>query len=474
MAVMRSRRWWGWLLVLGLWLPAAADAAHVNIVTIDGSINPASSEHLMQAIAQSETDGAVAVVLELDTPGGLLAATKDMVQAMLNADVPVIVFVSPQGAWAASAGAFLTMAGHVAAMAPGTSIGAASPVSASGEGGARDEEGERQDVGAEKAEKFTTAFIESIAKQRNRNVEWAAKAVREAEAITQDEALELNVIDVVAKDLDDLFTQVEGREVEVSSGMRTLELEGAERRRMEMSPLVRLFNFLASPDIAVLLAMGGMLCLYIEFNQPGMIIPGVVGLVCLVLAGIAFQILPFSWVGLLVLLLGVGLIGAELFVSAYGLLFAAGLACLLLGGTMVFDIPEASDLTVSFWPVLVPMVTAFALFGGIVVFLVGRTMLLRQTAGVDELIGPSAGSPRSSIPRARSSSEANTGRRAPGSGWRAASSWRSKRSMGCICGCGPRPVRPKLAIGWVRGHPGPGRRTRKGVDRWVPVYWQRW
>ncbi|MEM7412982.1 MAG: nodulation protein NfeD [Myxococcota bacterium] len=369
------------------WLPLAAAAQHVNVVTIDGSINPASSEHLMQAIAKSETDGAAAVLLELDTPGGLLAATKDMVQAMLNADVPVLVFVSPQGAWAASAGAFLTMAGHIAAMAPGTSIGAASPVSASGEGGARDEEGGRQDVGAEKAEKFTTAFIESIAKQRNRNVEWAAKAVREAEAITQDEALELGVIDIVAKDIDDLFAQVEGREVELRSGPHTIQLEGAERRRIEMTPLVALFNFLASPNVAVILGTLGMLCLYIEFNQPGMIIPGVVGLVCLVLAGIAFQILPFSWVGLMVFLVGIGLIGAELFVSSYGLLFAAGLACLLLGGTMVFDMPEISDLTVSFWSVLVPVVTAFGIFGGIVVYLVGRTMMLRQTAGVDELIG---------------------------------------------------------------------------------------
>ncbi len=368
-------------------LPLAADAAHVNVVTIDGSINPASSDHLQQVIKRSESDGAAAVLVELDTPGGLLAATKDIVQAMLNARVPVIVFVSPQGAWAASAGAFITMAGHVAAMAPGTSIGAASPVGASGEGGTRDDEGKREDVGAEKAEKFTTAFIEAIAKQRKRNVEWASKAVREAEAINQDEALRLGVIDVVAADVDDLFRAIDGRKVEVAGKTVELRVAGAERRTIEMPPLTRLFNTLASPDVAFILLLAGLLGLYIEVNQPGVVLPGIAGIVCLVLAGIAFQILPFSWVGLMMLLLGIGLIAAELIVSAYGVLLVAGLLCMLLGGTMVFDLPEVSDLSVSFWPVLVPTVGAFVVFAGLVAFAVGRTMMLRQTAGVDELIG---------------------------------------------------------------------------------------
>jgi membrane-bound serine protease (ClpP class) len=368
-------------------LPLAASAAHVNVVTIDGSINPASSDYLQQVIAKSETDGARAVLIELDTPGGLLAATKDIVQAILNARVPVIVFVSPRGAWAASAGAFVTMAGHIAAMAPGTSIGAASPIGAGGEGGGRDEEGRREDVGAEKAEKFTTAFIEAIAKQRKRNVEWAAKAVREAEAIPQDEALRLGVIDVVASDVDELLRAVEGREVDVAGTKVALHLVGAEQRRIAMPPLTRLFNVLADPNFAFLLVMAGLLGLYIELNHPGMILPGVVGIACLVLAGFAFQILPFSWVGLLVLLLGLALITAELFVTTHGVLLVAGLLCMLVGGSMVFDVPEVSDLSVSFWPVLVPVVGAFGLFAAGVVFAVSRTLLLRQTVGVDELIG---------------------------------------------------------------------------------------
>jgi membrane-bound serine protease (ClpP class) len=376
-----------WLALALCALPLAASAAHVNVITIDGSINPASSDHLQRAIAKSEADGAQALVVELDTPGGLLAATKDIVQAILNARVPVIVFVSPRGAWAASAGAFVTMAGHIAAMAPGTSIGAASPVDASGGGGMRNEEGEREDVGAEKAEKFTTAFLESIAKQRKRNVEWAAKAVREAEAVTQDEALELGVIDLVAADTNELLRVADGRKVEIAGEERTLALAGAEQRRIEMTPLMRLFNTLADPNVAFLLVMAGLLGLYLEFNNPGMILPGVAGFACLLLAGIAFQILPFSWVGLLMLLVGLGLVVAELFVSSYGLLMIAGLVFMLLGGSMVFDIPEVSDLSVSFWPVLVPVVGAFGVFAAVVVFAVGRTMLMRQTAGVDELIG---------------------------------------------------------------------------------------
>ena len=372
------------LLALGAASPAAA--AHINVVTIAGSINPASSDYVQKAIARSEAENATAIVIELDTPGGLLSSTKDIVQAILNARVPVVVYVSPQGAWAASAGTFITLAGHVAAMAPGTSIGAASPISISG-GGERDEDNERRDVAAEKAEKFTTAFIESIAKHRERNVEWAMKSVREAEAIGQDEALELGVIDLVASNRDDLLRQIDGREVDVSGETRTIVTAGVEIRVIEMDAMTRLFNFLASPDIAVLLVMAGLLGLYIEFNQPGMIVPGVLGAICLILAGIAFQILPFSWVGLLLMLLGMGLLVAEIFVTSFGLLFTAGLVCFLLGGSMLFDMPEVSDLAVSFWSVLVPITVAFGLFAGVVVFAVGRTFAREQTAGVSELIG---------------------------------------------------------------------------------------
>jgi len=378
------------LLTLGITAASvgvAGAAGHINVVTISGSINPASSDYLQRAIEQSEAEGAIAVLIELDTPGGLLASTKDIIQAMLNAKVPIIVFVSPQGAWAASAGTFITLAGHVAAMAPGTSIGAASPVSATGGGGEQDEKGKRRDVSEEKLEKFTMAFIESIAKQRKRNVKWAMSAVRDAEAITQDKALELGVIDLVATDRADLLRQIEGREIALGSETRKLVVAGAEIRMLAMTPITRFFDFLASPDVAVLLVMAGLLGLYMEFQQPGMILPGVAGVGCLVLAAIAFQILPFSWVGLLLMLLGMVLVASEMFVPAFGALFVSGIVCFLLGGSMLFDLPQVSDLNVSFWSVLVPSVGGFALFAGVVAFAVGRTLMRAQTVGVSELLG---------------------------------------------------------------------------------------
>jgi membrane-bound serine protease (ClpP class) len=369
-----------------LWAPVPALAAgHVNVATIDGSINPASSDYLQRAIADSEADGAELLVIELDTPGGLLYATKDIIQAMLNASVPVAVFVSPRGAWASSAGAYITIAANVAAMAPGTSIGAATPVSIGGPSG-EEEEGERS-AAAKKAENLVSAFMESIAKERERNVEWAVDAVRDAVAVSQDKALELGVIDVVAEDVPDLLDKIDGWEVKVGGEPRTLELADVEVRRLEMSTATRLLDVLASPDLLVILFLAGLVGLYIEANQPGMIIPGVVGAVCLVLALIGMQIIPFSWVGLMLMLAGIGLFVAEVFVTSYGILFGLGIVCFLLGGSMIFDRPELSDLDVSFWSVLVPAVTALSTFAAIVVYAVGRTIRRRQTAGVDELIG---------------------------------------------------------------------------------------
>jgi membrane-bound serine protease (ClpP class) len=377
----------GLLAALALALaPLAAPAAHIDVVELVGTINPATSEHLQNVIEVAEREGAEAVLIELDTPGGLLNETQEIIKAILNARVPVIVYVAPRGAWAASAGTFITLAGHVAAMAPGTSIGAASPIRPGG-GNERGEDRERTDVEMEKAEKFTTAFIESIAKQRKRNVEWAAKAVREAEAITQDEALELGVIDLVAADRDELLRKLEGFQVEVAGETRGLALAGAEQRVRPMTALNRFFNFLADPQVIALLLLVGALGLYMEFSNPGLILPGAVGVLCWVLAFMALQIIPFSGLGLMLMAAGLGLMVAEAFLASFGLLFAAGIACLLVGGSMLFDVPEVSDLEIPFWSVLVPVVLGFSLFTGLVVVAVGRSHFRRQTAGVNELIG---------------------------------------------------------------------------------------
>ncbi len=377
------------LLSLGLSMAAAGDAAagHVNAIRVEGIINSWTSDFIQGAIEQSETDGAEALLIEMDTPGGVLTDTKEIIQAMLNTELPVIVYVSPKGAWAASAGTFITLASHVAAMAPGTSIGAASPISASG-GGTREEDGERSDVAMEKAEKMTMAMIESIAKERKRNVEWALSAVREAEAIPQDEALKLGVIDFVASDRDELLKQIDGLEIAVGQDKTVvLDLQDVDVRTIEMTGATRFFNFLASPDIAFLLVMLGVLGLYIEFQQPGLLVPGIAGACLLILAAFAFQVLPFSWVGLLLIVIGMALLVLEIFVTSFGVLFTLGIISILVGGSMIFDVPEMGDFSLPFWTFLVPVVAGFAIVAGGVVFIVARSIFGAQTAGVDELIG---------------------------------------------------------------------------------------
>jgi len=368
--------------------PAAKRSGPVYVARIAGSINPASSDYLRKAIKQSEQEGAALLVIELDTPGGLVASTKDIIQAMLNAHVPIAVFVAPQGAWAGSAGTFITIAAHIAAMAPGSSIGAAHPVGiGGGSPGGEEGEGKGGDAASRKAENLLAAFIESIAKERDRNVEWAAKAVRESVAVTADEALRLRVIDLVAADRAELLRRIDGRELKLAGQRVALDIGSSPVKELPMPLLTRFLNVLVDPNVAVLLMMAGVLGLYIEFNQPGLLIPGIVGGVCLILALVAMQILPFSWLGLLLLAAGVGLLVAEAFVTSYGLLFVGGLACILLGGSMLFERPEVSDLNVDFWSVLVPAVVGLGGFGGLVVYAVGRSLGRPQTAGVGELLG---------------------------------------------------------------------------------------
>ena len=362
----------------------------VAVARVDGTINPASSDYIQRSIRKAEEMGAAVLLLELDTPGGLVDSTQDIIQAILGAPLPVVVFVSPQGAWAGCAGTFITIAAHVAAMAPGSTIGAAHPVGVGG-GGApapENEQGSRPaDYAGQKAENMLAAFIEAIAARRNRNVEWAEKAVRESVAVSAEKALELNVIDLVANDRRDLLQRIDGRVLDLPRGPVRIATAGAPEVELQMRLVTRILDTLAHPNIAVLLFLAGLLGLYVEFNQPGMIVPGAIGLVCLVLALISFQILPFSWVGVLLILLGVGLFVAEIFVASYGALFAGGVVCLLAGGSMVFERPALSDLDVDFWRVLVPAVGSMALFAALVVWAVGRALGARQTAGADELVG---------------------------------------------------------------------------------------
>lgn len=362
----------------------------VLVTRVDGAINGAVADHTLGAIEEAETTGAALLILELDTPGGRLDFTKDIITGILNARVPVVVYVAPRGAWAGSAGAFITMAAHIAVMAPGSTIGAAHPVFG-GPGGApaRDGQGEDKapDYMMEKAENISAAYIEAIARERDRNVEWAERAVRKSEAVSAKEALELGVIDLLAEDRDDLLEKLQGRRVRLEGRLLELDIEATLLRELEPSLTSRVFQVIGDPNVAVLLLLAGLALLYFEFNQPGLLFPGIIGAALLVLGLLATQMLPFSWTGIVFCMVGLGLIAAELFVASFGVLPAIGLGFLLLGGSMIFDRPDLSDLNVDFFGVLLPAVLGIGLCLVLVVVALSRTMGKKQQSGNSELLG---------------------------------------------------------------------------------------
>jgi membrane-bound serine protease (ClpP class) len=323
--------------------PTAGGAPFVLLAEVTGSIDPGSGGFLLEALKEAESTGAEALVVRLDTPGGLLATTRDVVQAELSARVPVVFWVGPPGARAGSAGLFLTLAANIASMAPSTNIGAAHPVALWGGGGkddkaAKDGAGPEDDVAtmARKMENDTAAFVEGIALRRSRNVEWAQKAVRESVSITATRALELKVVDLIAEDLPELLGKLDGRRVPLGQGdTRTLRTAGAEIRILPWSVRNRVLHFLANPEIAYLIGMLGVLGILAELYHPGTVVPGVVGAMCLVIAAIAFQMLPVNAGALALLVLGLSLIGAELYVGGHGGFAVVGTVCVAIGSLLL-------------------------------------------------------------------------------------------------------------------------------------------
>jgi membrane-bound serine protease (ClpP class) len=370
------RAWVTACLLIALGAPNARAAVVARIV-VDGQINPAVADFIAESIDHARDDGAAALVIELDTPGGLLTSAREIVKNELAAAVPVIVYVAPSGAGAGSAGVFITMAAHVAAMAPGTSIGAAHPVGGQGE----DIEGTL----GKKVENFTASFSESIARQRGRNVEWAVKAVRESVSVTGEEAARLKVVDLTARDLDDLLSRADGRTVEIGGEKRTLHLKGGEIREYTMRLSQRLLAVLADPNIVYPLMMAGFLGLYIEFTNPGVVFPGVAGGICLLLALTAMQVLPVNYGAFALVLLGVGLLVAEAFLPTFGVVGVGGLVAFLLGSLFLFDSSGEE--------VYVARSLVFGAGGGVALFIlaVGVFIARRRTEparlGVEGMIG---------------------------------------------------------------------------------------
>ncbi len=373
------------LLGLGLFLflcwpggdaPSAASQS-VYVLPAVGSINPGLAEFIVEGIRTAEKEKASALIIQLDTPGGLDSSMRAINQAIINAKVPVIVYVSPKGARAASAGMFITMAANVAAMAPGTNIGAAHPVSVG--------LGKMDKVMGEKVVNDMVAYARSLALERGRNADWAEKAVRKSVSIDAQQAKKLKVVDLVAEDLDDLLKQVNGRVVKVNKEKVTLKTLGVPLKTVSEGWRVSILKRIADPNIAFILMLIGLAGLYFELSNPGVVLPGVVGALSLLLAFYAFQTLPVNFIGLLLIILAFILFILEIYVTSFGLLSLGGIASLLLGSLMLFR-GGGMGMDIA-WSVLIPSVVIISLFFLGVAALVVRSHMRRSISGTTGLMG---------------------------------------------------------------------------------------
>jgi len=349
----------------------------VAVTRIKSTINPGISDFVVKVLQDAAGEGASCVVLQLDTPGGLDTAMRDIVQAILNSPVPVVVYVAPSGARAASAGVMITLASHVAAMAPGTNIGAAHPVGLGG--------GQMDETMLKKVENDAAAYSKSLAEQRGRNVEWAVKAVRESESVSAEKALELKIIDLVAENLSDLLEKLEGREVKTPFGLRKIQVKNLPVREIEMGWRYRLLDALSNPNIAYILMVLGFYGIFFELSNPGVIFPGVFGAICLILAFFALQTLPVNYAGILLILLAVLLFIAEIKVTSYGVLTLGGIISMILGSLMLFESPEPY-LRLSWYIILPTVLTTAALIVFGLSFAL-KAQLSRPTTGREGLVG---------------------------------------------------------------------------------------
>jgi membrane-bound serine protease (ClpP class) len=362
----------------------------VAYAELTGSVDPGSGAFLQEAIRDAQDKGVEALLVRIDTPGGLLSTTRDVVQAELSAKVPIIFWVGPPGARAGSAGVFLTLAAHVAAMAPSSNIGAAHPVGIPMP--SDKEKKDSDDTMLKKLENDTAAFVKGIAERRARNVEWAEKAVRESESITASKALELKVIDLIAEDVPDLLRKIDGRRVDLGGGeRRVLHTANAELRPVSWSVKDRVLHGLADPEIAYLIAMLGVIGVLLEMFHPGTIVPGVVGGICLVIAAIAFQMVPVNIGAALLLVLGVAFFAAEMYVGGHGGFIAAGAVCLVIGSLLLVGHVDKgfwadSDFGIG-WRVVVPVGAGLAVITATLAWKLSQSARKPINTGGQALIG---------------------------------------------------------------------------------------
>jgi len=362
---------------------AQAGPGNVDVARARGVVNPTLAGFLTRAIDDAERDGAAALVVELDTPGGLDSSMRQIIQRILASRVPVIVYVAPPGSRAGSAGVYISYAAHLAAMAPNTNIGSATPV-AMGEGGG---EAKMSDEMRAKVTNDAAAYIRSLAERRGRNVEWAERAVREAVNVTEQEALRLGVVDLVAVDVPDLLRRIDGRTVETAAGQVRLQTTEAAVRRLDMSWVEAFLHAISEPTIAYILLSLGTMGLFFELSNPGSILPGVVGGICLLLGFYALGVLPINYAGLLLMGFTLLLFVVDLFAPTHGVLTAGGVIAFVLGSLILFNVPEAAPwLGVSAWAIGGVSLT-MALFFGFVAGAVARSHRRKAVTGREGLVG---------------------------------------------------------------------------------------
>ena len=369
-----------YLVVLSIICVGIVRSQNVVVLKIDGVINPAAAAFIERGIEKAREKNAECLVIQMDTPGGLLKSTRVIVSSFLESKIPIIVYVSPGGAQAGSAGVFITMAAHIAAMAPGTNIGAAHPV---------DMEGKMDSVMSEKVTNDAAAFIRTIAEKRNRNLKWAENAVRKSQAITETEALDTNVIDLIAKNLDSLLSQIDGKQVETVDGIVTLHTKGARIEQMEMGWAEKLLDILSNPNIALILFQLGTIGLILELYNPGSIFPGIVGVISLVLAFYSMHTLPINYAGLALIIFGIILFLLEIKIISHGMLAIGGAVSTFLGSIMLIRTSSVLEFVEISWSVILASVIISTFFFVVIIGLGVKAQRRKPTTGVEGFTGES-------------------------------------------------------------------------------------
>jgi len=349
----------------------------VLVTELDGIISPASSSYLLRALHLAENEHAQCLIMTLDTPGGLDVSMREITKAILNADVPVVVYIAPSGARAASAGVFILYASHIAAMAPGTNTGAAHPVNMGG--------GQIDSVMAEKVTNDAVAYLQSIARERGRNIQWAEEAVRQSASVDAETALRLNICEILAQDIDDLIEQLDGRTVDVDQRTRTLETRGSTPRVISMTLQERLLLLLTNPNVAYILLILGFYGLFFELQRPGMIFPGVVGGISLILAFYALHVLPVNYAGVALIILSGILFILEIYITSHGILTIGGIVSLIIGSVILFE-SDVPFLKIS-WEVIVIAVGIIAGLFLIIALLGIRAQFRKRVTGREGIVG---------------------------------------------------------------------------------------